>query len=113
MATLTPQTVALGASGLSLTFNSCGGSGDVFANAGKTFVIAKNGATASCTVTFAATQAVTDASLSVPDLAVGIGTSASVAVGPFPTNTFNNASGQVAMTYSNSSTLTIAVLTYS
>ena len=112
MAALTPQTLALAASGLSITFNSCGASGDTFANLGKTFVVLKNGVTASCAVTFTATQNITDASLAVPDLTVSVSASTSVAVGPFPKPTFNNASSAVAMTYANSATLTIGVITH-
>ena len=110
MAVLSAQTMALAASGQTLTWNSCGASGDLFVNAGKAFVIVKTGATASPTVTFAVTQSVTDASLVVPDLTVSCSTSEETMIGPLPTATFNNGSSQVAMTYTNSSTMTVAVV---
>ena len=112
MAALTPQTMALAASGQALSFNSCGASGDTFANAGKTFVVVKTGATASPAITFTVTQNVTDASLAVPDLTVSCSTSADTMVGPFPVATFNDASSDVSMTYANSSTMTVAVVTF-
>jgi hypothetical protein len=110
MAVLTVQTFALTSAGLLATFNSCGASGDTFTNNGKTVVIARNGATASCVITVAATQAITDASLSVPDLSVAVAASTDRIIGPLPTATFNDASSAVAMTYANSATLTLAVV---
>jgi hypothetical protein len=110
MAVLTVQTLALTSAGLLATLNSPGASGDTFANNGKTVVIAQNGATASCAVTVAATQTVTGASLSVPDLTVAVAASTTRIIGPLPTATFNNSSSAVAMTYANDSTLTLAVV---
>ncbi len=111
MAVLSIDDLTLAASGTSITWNSCGGSGDTFANNGKVVVLAQNGATAAV-LTVAAEQAITGASLSVPDLAVSIGTSDTIAIGPFPIATFNDASNAIAMTYASSSTLTLAVVKY-
>jgi hypothetical protein len=111
MAALSIDSLTLAASGQSITWNSCGASGDTFANTGKVVVLAQNGASAAV-LTVAATQALTDASLSVPDLAVSVGASDTIAIGPFPIATFNDASNSVAMTYASSSTLTIAVVKY-
>lgn len=104
--------MALNASGQTMTFNSCGASGDTFQNNGKTFVVVKTGATASPAVTFAVTQNITDASLAVPDLTVSCSVSSDTMVGPFPKGTFNDASSSVSMTYANSSTMTVAVVRY-
>ena len=112
MAALSTDTFALDASGTSLTWNSASGSGDSFSNNGRTVIIAQNGATASCAVTVAATQTVTDASLSVPDLTISVAASTTVAIGPLPKATFNDASSSVDLTYSNESTLTIAIVAW-
>lgn len=110
MAALSTDTFALAAAGTEVTWNSADASGDTFANTGRTVVLAQNGATASCAVTVAATQAVTSASLSVPDLTISVSASTTIAIGPLPKATFNDGSSSVALTYSNASTLTIAIL---
>jgi hypothetical protein len=112
MAALSIDSLTLAASGNSITWNAVGSS-DTFANNGKVIVLALNGATGSCALTVAVTQAMTGASLSVPDLTVSIGTSVTIAIGPLPANTFNDATGSVTMTYANDSTLTVAVVKYS
>jgi hypothetical protein len=110
MAVLTVQELALTSSALLMTLNSCGGSGDTFANNGKTVVIAVNGSSASAVITFAATQTVTDAVLSVPDLGVGVATGTTRIIGPLPAATFNDSNAAVAMTYASSGSLTVAVV---
>jgi len=110
MAALSVDTMGLDASGTSITWNSASGSGDSFTNNGRIVVVAMNGATSACTVTVAATQKVTDASLSVPDLTVAVAASTTIAIGPLPKVTFNDASGDVDLTYANESTLQIALI---
>jgi hypothetical protein len=112
MAALSVDDLTLAAAGISITWNSTGSS-DTFSNNGKVIVLALNGSTASTAVTVAATQAMTGASLSVPDLTVAVAATKTRAIGPFPANTFNDASGSITLTYANDSTLTVAVVKYS
>jgi len=112
MAALTVQTVTLGASGVTLTWNSASASsGDTFANDGRVLMLAKNLSTASCSLTIATPQTIGGASLAVSDLTISVSASTTLAIGPLPTGTFNSGSS-VGVTYSNPSTLTIAVLKY-
>lgn len=107
---LSVDTMALAAAGVEVTWNTPStSSGNTFGNTGRAVVLAKNGATASCAVTFAATQTVTGAALSVPDLTVSISASTTIAIGPLPKATFNSGS-DVTMSYANDSTLTIAII---
>lgn len=110
MASLSVQSIVLSSSAVDLTWNSCGASGDTFSNNGRTIVLAKNTGASAATVTLAATQTVTDASLSVPDLAVTVSTSETRVIGPLPKATFNNSSSKVSMTYASSSSMTIGLL---
>ena len=112
MASLSVDTMGLDASGTSITWASASGSGDSFSNNGRTVVVCMNGATSACAVTVAANQTVTDASLSVPDLTVSVAASTTIAIGPLPKVTFNDASGDVALTYANESTLQIALIAW-
>lgn len=76
-------------------------------NDGKTFLhIKKSGAT-DCTVTIA-TPGTVDG-LAVTDLTVTVPASTGdKMIGPFPRDIYNNASGQIAVTFSNVTGLTIA-----
>jgi len=111
MAALSIDDLTLAAAGVSITFNAVGSS-DTFNNNGKVIILAQNAATASCALTVAATQTVTGAALSVPDLTVSIGTSVTVAIGPLPIATFNDASSSATLTYANDSTLTVSIVKY-
>ena len=105
------QDVGLAAAGTTVTFGATSTS-DTFANDGRVIVLARNGATASTTVTVAATQTVTGAALSVPDLVVDVSASTTRAIGPLPKATFNAASSVVTISYANSANLTIALIGY-
>lgn len=76
-------------------------------NDGKTFLhIKKSGAT-DCTVTIA-TPGTVDG-LAVTDLTVTVpATTGDKMIGPFPRDIYNNASGQISVTFSNITGLTIA-----
>jgi hypothetical protein len=119
MATLSVQNLAL--SGLQYSFASAASGGDVFANDGKTFVLITNGNASTRTATFdvpTANESVSVQGLgpvSIADTAItvpGSGTNGGrIMVGPFPPSRFNNSSGQVSITYSDSAAdLTIAVV---
>ena len=105
------QDVALAAAGILVTYNATSAS-DTFTNDGRVIIMAKNGATSATTVTVAATQTITGASLSVPDLVVAVAASTTRAIGPLPKATFNAASSVVTISYANSATLTFALIGY-
>ncbi len=99
-----------------VTFAAAASGGDVFANDGKTiFLILNVNAGAVRTVTATAQ----DTTATAPGFGAVTKASAVRAVplasldsmGPFPTTAFNNASGQVAITYSDSAAdLTVAAV---
>lgn len=82
--------------------------GDVFTNTGREFVEVANAAGASITVTVATTidgTSVTPISVTVP------ATTGRRKIGPFPPGTYNNSAGQVALTYSAVTSVTVGVYT--
>lgn len=115
MATLTRQTIV--EAGLTPTFASCAGGGDVVDNSdGKTFLYVKNGSGGSLTVTIAAASGASSISdpkygtLSKSAVAKAVGAGADAIIGPFKKQGFNNSSEQLAITYSGVTSLTIAAL---
>lgn len=117
MATLSVQNMAL--TGLQYTTSTAAAAGgDVFANDGRTYIIIKNASASTRTATFDAvasldkpgfgTVPIADTAITVP----GSGTNGGlVMIGPFPPDRFNNASGQVSVTYSDSAAdLTVGVI---
>jgi len=100
--------------GIAPSFAAAAGGGDTFANDGDALLYVKNGGGGSVTVTITA-QAV---SLTVPGRGAMTKANAGGAVaagadrvfGPFPPASFNNASGQVAVTYSGVTSVTVAAL---
>jgi expansin (peptidoglycan-binding protein) len=111
MATLTPQDLAL--TGVAPTYNTAAAGGDVFVNDGKTYVHLKNGSGASIDVTFDAVASIDTAqagTIPVADTVVAVPAGGERIVGFLPPARFNNASGQVAMTYSGVTSLTVAVI---
>ena len=100
MATLTVGQIDR-SSGATYSLVSAAAGGDVFANNGKTFLVARNAnGAATRTVTFAITQLVDG--VTPAGKAVTIAASTTKVLGPFPTGIYNNTSGQVAVTYSDS-----------
>ncbi|MFZ2905328.1 MAG: hypothetical protein WAZ98_03895 [Cyclobacteriaceae bacterium] len=113
MATLTRQNIV--EAGLTPTFAACAGGGDVVDNSdGKTFLHVKNGSGGSLTVTIAAGVAATGiadpkfGTLNKTAVAKVVGAGAEAVIGPFKKHGFNNASEQLAITYSGVTSLTIA-----
>lgn len=116
MATLSVQDLAT--TGTQVSFASVAAGGDVFANDGKTYLKFKNSNASTRTVTIAGnaftkpgfgTISAADAAetITIP----GSGTnSGEIDSGFFPTGRFNNSSGQVSMTYSTDSGVTVAVV---
>jgi hypothetical protein len=114
MAALTVQTASL--SGVTPTFNTCASGGDSFLNDGNVFVEVVNAhVSQSRTVTFAAASATLThdgfGTVPVSNTAVTVAASTRKIIGPFPTARFNNSSGAVAVTYSDSAAdLSMAVI---
>lgn len=106
MATLTVQ--AATNAGATLTFAAVAAS-DVFANDGDTVVLVSNGSGGNITIT--ATAAGTPGGLALSDVVTGnIATGTIGQMGPFDPTLFNNSSGNVTITCSSTSSVTIAVL---
>lgn len=106
MAELTVQEAAQ--AGVALTLNSAAAGGDEFSNDGRTIIIAENGDGSSTTITV--TSEATLAGLAVSDLEVAVAAGATKAIGPFPVNVFNDSDGNVNLSYSSVTSLTVAVL---
>lgn len=104
MATLTVVTTTL--AGTAAAAASCAAGGDVFPNNGKTLVEITNGSGGSLTPTFAATGVLANGA-TIASVATAIAAGITRVFGPFPPELFNNSSGQVAITYSGVTSLTI------
>lgn len=104
MATLTVVTATL--AGTASTAASAAGGGDVFPNNGKTLVEIVNGGGSPITPTFAATGVLANGA-TIANVATAVSNGVTRIFGPFPTDLFNNASGQVAITYSGVTTVTV------
>ena len=106
MATLTVRSTPIAGGTGDLTMSSAAGGGDVFPNDGTTFFIVSNGDASQKTVTF--TTAGTVDGMAIADPAFTVEASGIGIFGPFPTNRFNNSSGQVAVTCSAVTSVTVA-----
>lgn len=112
MATLTRQLSEF--NGVQLTFNSAGGSGDVVDNSdGKTFIIVKNDSGGSINVTITAQDTTANnvggfGDITVSDSVIAVAASAQKIIGPFPKQRFNNSSKQIAVSYSSTTSITVA-----
>lgn len=112
MATLSVTDVV--EAGVTLTLAAAAGGGDVFANDNdnRTFLAVANASGSSITVTVTAQ----DASENVPGFGTvtkangggSVANGATKLFGPFPAAAFNNSSGQVAVTYSSATSVTVA-----
>lgn len=107
MAVLTVQQIDL--DGLTPAFAAAAGGGDSFVNTGKAYLHVKNGGAGSITVTIDSIQGCNQGF----DHNAGgaIAAAADGLFGPFPTNRFNNASGQATITYTGVTSVTVGVFT--
>lgn len=107
MALITVQKASL--SGVTAALVAASAGGDKFVNDGDTLLHVKNGSGAGITVTVAAVSRCSHGSFhdSVSTVAAG----ATTVIGPFPQNRFNDVSGQVSVTYSAVTTVTVAATT--
>ncbi|HYG02106.1 MAG TPA: hypothetical protein VD927_06640 [Chryseosolibacter sp.] len=113
MATLTRQEITQ--SGLVASYASAGASGDVVDNRdGKTFLHVKNENGGSVTVTIAAQSDSLEVpgygTLAIADITEAVADGAEAFIGPVPRNAYNNASHQLEVSYSATSSVTIAAL---
>ena len=110
MALLSTQTIV--EAGLANALVSAAAGGDTFVNPEDqtTFFMVTNGSGGSINVTF--TNQVANASVpgvgnvALSDRVVAVGAGATRMIGPFPPR-FNNAAGQVAVTYSSATSVTV------
>ena len=99
-----------------VTFAAASAGGDVVPNDGKTILLILNvHASLSRTVTATAADTTANAAgfgaVTKADAVQAVETATLDSMGPFPTTAFNNASGQVAITYSDSAdSLTVAAV---
>lgn len=107
MATLTVQNL-VGTTGVIPTYGAAAGGGDVFANDGKTMLHVKNGGGGAIDVTVNSIKACDQGS--DHNLVVNVLNASEKVIGPFDPGRFNNASGQVEVTYSGVTTVTVAAL---
>ncbi|MHB0934897.1 MAG: hypothetical protein ACYC6A_00780 [Armatimonadota bacterium] len=106
MATLAVQVV--NTTGVVPSYNAAAELGDEFVNNGKTFIHVKNGGAAPITVTVAAQNACSLAVLH--DVAVVIANAAEKMIGPFSRTVYNDGDGNAQLTYSDHTSVTVAVL---
>ena len=107
MATLTVNTIDNDGLNSESVYVSAAAGGDQFANTGREFIVVKNGDAGTPTVTLATPA--TYGGLAVADVAVTMGaTTGEQMIGPFPTGIFNDANGNVQITYTAVTSLTIS-----
>lgn len=82
--------------------------GDTFPNDGNTFITVVNGGGSACTVTLPITQLVDGQTPTAKTVVVANGTT--VQIGPFPQAIYNDATGSVALSYSQVSSVTVKAI---
>lgn len=106
MAVLTVQDVT--AAGLTPTYVAASAGGDSFVNDGRTVLHVKNGDTVAHTVTIVSAKTCNQGFQH--NIQVTVGAGSDKMIGPFPTDRFNNDSGQVSVTYDGVTSVTVAAL---
>lgn len=114
MATITVNNSSLSGLIINDQLTAAAGGGDVFANDGKTYFVVNNGSGASINVTFTAQNTSVSKSgygnVSITDTVVAVDAGDETIIGPFPTARFNNTSGQVSVSYSSATSVTVAAI---
>lgn len=114
MAVLTVQNIDL--DGLVVSEVAAGASGDLVPNVNdeRTFLQVTNGSGGSINVTATAQGTSVQKSgygtVTVSDTVVAVADGDTALIGPFPSARFNNTSGQVAITYSDNTSVTVAAV---
>ncbi len=98
----------LTSAGLTPSFDAADPAGDKFANSGRTFLVVKNGAGSSVTVTVDS-QKKCDQGFD-HDITVEVPAGSEKWIGPLDPNRFNNSSGQVEVSYSAATSVTVAAV---
>lgn len=101
---LTPQIPAV--AGVVLTYAAASANGNTFPNNGQKLVHIKNGGS-SITVTPTATKTLAGLTITGTPITVAAGEKL---IGPFPTDYFNDASGNVTLQFSDVTSVTIAIV---
>ena len=107
MAELTRQSIST--SGVTPSYTSATADGDTVDNDGSTFLHVKNGSGGDLTVTIDS-PAECDQGFT-HDVAVVVSAGSEEMIGPFPPHRFNDSDGELSITYSGVTSLTIAALT--
>lgn len=107
MATLAVQAAA--ASGVALSTVAAAGGGDVFSNNGKTVLFVNNGGGGSITVTITP-QNTLPGGYALANVAVTLTAGQAKYLGTYDPQYFNNSNGQVAVTYSGVTSVTVGAL---
>ena len=97
-----------GIAGANLAFTAADVAGDTFVNDGNVVLLMRKSGVGDLTVTLATPA--TPKGLVIAPLVIVAGASSLTVLGPFPPAVFNNASGQVSMTYSGVTNLTFGVI---
>lgn len=108
MATLTVNPAKRSGNGVDLAGVAAAGGGDSFPNTGAEVLVIKNGGGSGITLTVV--TPVTVDGLAVADLTATIAAGATAMVGPFPPGTYSDGSGNVNLTYSAVTTVTVSVV---
>ena len=112
MAELTIQQIT--EAGGSVTYSAAAGGGDTADNGGSTFLNIKNGGGSEITVTITAQTTSVESSiygdLTKANASIAIAASGEAFIGPFKPSSFNNTDGEIAITYSGVTSVTIAAL---
>ena len=112
MAELTLQQIT--EAGGSVTYSAAAADGDTADNGGTTFLHIKNGSGESITVTITAETTSVDSNiygdLTKANASIAIAGSGEAFIGPFKPAAFNDGDGEIAITYSGVTSLTIAAL---
>ena len=101
--------------GGSVTYSAAtSGDGDVADNGGSTFLHIKNGGGGSITATITAQTTSIDSSiygdLTKANASIAVAAEGEAFIGPFKPSAFNDSNGQIAITYSGVTSVTIAAL---
>lgn len=112
MATIAKQNIT--EAGVDLTLSTAAGGGDQFTNTGKELLVILNGDASSKTVTVTAQQtSATVSSLGLmakEDQSVVVAAGGIGVIGPFPTQSFNDANNYAQVTYSAVTSVEVAVI---
>lgn len=106
MAQLSVQTISR--DGLTPTMSAAAGGGDKFSNNAKTWLHVVNGGGSPITVTIA-TEGAYDG-LAVPDREVAVAAGAVKLIGPFPKDLYNDDDDNVNVSYSGTTSVTVAAI---